>query len=285
MNWTDKTILITGLTGSFGSAFTKYLLTKNPKKLICFSRDWLKQKNLRDELGNPQNMRWFIGDVRDKDRLLKALKGVDILIHAAAIKCLPTCQYNPFEAMQTNVIGTQNVIDACIERGVHKCLLVSTDKAVAPANTYGATKALAEHLWLNANMTAASDDIRFSVCRYGNVCGSSGSVVPIFKKLIAEGAEYLPITDERMTRFWMEMDKVLHFVEDSIESMEGNELFIPRLPSVLITDLCKALDMPYKVIGIRDGEKLHESLDIDYSSDNNTFLTVDEIKQTIEAIR
>jgi len=284
MNWTDKTILITGLTGSFGSAFTKYLLTKNPKKLICFSRDWLKQKSLRDELGNPQNMRWFIGDVRDKDRLLKALKGVDILIHASAIKCLPTCQYNPFEAMQTNVIGTQNVIDACIERGVNKCLLVSTDKAVAPANTYGATKALAEHLWLNANMTAASDDIRFSVCRYGNVCGSSGSVVPIFKKLISEGAEYLPITDERMTRFWMEMDKVLHFVEDSIESMEGNELFIPRLPSVLITDLCKALDMPYKVIGIRDGEKLHESLDIDYSSDNNTFLTIEEIKETIKNI-
>lgn len=284
MDWSNKTILITGLTGSFGSAFTKYLLTKNPKKLICFSRDWLKQKNLRDELGNPSNMRWFIGDVRDKDRLLKALKNVDVLIHASAIKDLPTCQYNPFEAMQTNVIGTQNVIDACIERGVNKCLLISTDKAVAPANTYGATKALAEHLWLNANMTAANDDIRFSVCRYGNVCGSSGSVVPIFKKLITEGAEYLPITDERMTRFWMEMDKVLRFVEDSIESMEGNELFIPRLPSVLITDLCKALDMPYKIIGIRDGEKLHESLDIDYSSDNNTFLTIDEIKETIKNI-
>jgi len=284
MNWENQTVLITGLTGSFGTAFAKYLLAKNPKKLICFSRDWLKQQNLRNELGNPPNMRWFIGDVRDKDRLMKAFRGVDIVLHASAIKCLPTCQYNPFEALQTNVIGTQNVIDACIERGVKKCLFISTDKAVAPANTYGATKALAEHLWLNANMTAATDDIRFSVCRYGNVCGSSGSVVPVFKKLIAEGAEYLPITDERMTRFWMEMDKVLHFVEDSIESMQGNELFIPRLPSVLITDLCKALDMPYKVIGIRVGEKLHESLDADYSSDNNVFLTVDEIRETIKNI-
>jgi len=284
MDWHNKTILITGLTGSFGTAFTKYLLAKNPKKLICFSRDWLKQQNLRNELGNPPNMRWFIGDVRDKDRLMKAFRGVDIVLHASAIKCLPTCQYNPFEALQTNVIGTQNVIDACIERGVKKCLFISTDKAVAPANTYGATKALAEHLWLNANMTAATDDIRFSVCRYGNVCGSSGSVVPIFKKLIAEGAEYLPITDERMTRFWMEMDKVLHFVEDSIESMQGNELFIPRLPSVLITDLCKALDMPYKIVGIRTGEKLHESLDIDYTSDNNVFLSVDEIRETIKNI-
>jgi len=284
MDWTEKTVLITGMTGSFGATFSKYLLEKSPKKVICFSRCWLRQKNLRAELGDPPNYRWFIGDVRDKDRLMRAFKDVDILIHAAALKDLPTCEYNPQEALATNVIGTQNVIDAAIDCKVSKNLLISTDKAVAPCNTYGATKALAERLWLNANTTAANDNIRFSVCRYGNVFGSSGSVYPVWKKMIEQGAEWLPITDERMTRFHFLMPDVCRFVEDSIERMQGGELFIPRLPSIRIVDLAEALGMPYRVVGIRPGEKLHEELEPGYSSGDNYFLTVEQIRETIEAI-
>lgn len=281
----NKIILVTGLTGSMGIAFAKYLLDKEPKKVICFSRCWLKQKNLRDELGNPDNYRWFLGDIRDRDRLIRAFKDVDIVIHAAAIKDLESCEYNPSECMQTNVIGTQNVIDACIECKVNKCLLISTDKAVSPCNTYGTSKAMAEKLWINANKYAANDDIRFSICRYGNVVGSNGSVVPVWRKMIAEGATELPITHPDMTRFWFKMDDVMRFVEDSIETMQGGELFIPRLPSVRITDLAVAFGMPYRVVGIRQGEKIHESMDEGYDSGSNPwFLTVDEIKETIGAI-
>lgn len=285
MDWKNQTILITGGTGSMGSAFTKYLIQHQPKKLIIFSRGWLAQKELQNELGPLPFVRYFIGDVRDRDRLYRAFKGVDIVIHAAALKDLPTSEYNPTEALQTNVTGTQNVIDAAIDCGVSKSLLISTDKAVAPCNTYGATKALAERLWLNANLTAANDDIRFSVCRYGNVCGSSGSVVPVFKKLITEGAEWLPVTDPNMTRFWMTMDTVMRFVSDSIENMRGGELYIPKLPSIRIVDLAEAFGMPYKVTGIRPGEKIHESLDIDYDSGSNPhFLTIEQIRETIKNI-
>lgn len=285
MDWSDKTVLITGGTGSMGTAFAKYVLQKNPRKLIIFSRCWLKQKNLKDELGNPENVRWFLGDVRDKDRLTRAFKEVNIVIHAAAIKCLDACEYNPSEALQTNVQGTQNVIDACIEQKVNKCLFISTDKAVAPANTYGATKALAERLWLNANSTAADDNICFSVCRYGNVAGSSGSVIPVWKKLIEQGVEYLPVTDERMTRFHFMMSDVMCFVEDSLGKMQGGELYIPRLPSIRITDLAEAMGKPYEVVGIRPGEKIHEEMEPGYDSGSNPWvLTVDEIRETIKAI-
>ncbi len=281
----DKTILVTGMSGSFGTAFAHHIAKNPPKKLICFSRDWLKQKNLRDELGDPPFMRWFIGDVRDRDRLIRALKGVDIVLHCAAIKDLPTCEYNPSEAMLTNVTGTQNVIDACIECKVSKSILISTDKACNPINTYGTSKAMAEKLWINANATAADDNIRFSVCRYGNVVGSAGSVVPIFKKLIAEGAEYLPITDERMTRFWYPMESAISFVIDSLEKMQGGEIFIPRIPSIRIVDLAAAFGMPYRVVGIRPGEKIHEQLEPGYDSGSNPwFLTVEQIKETIGAI-
>ena len=279
----DKTILITGSTGSFGTAFSKYLLDKEPKKIICFSRCWQKQMNLRNDLENPDCMRWFIGDIRDKDRLIRAFKGVDIVIHAAAIKDLESCEYNPSEAMLTNVVGSQNVIDACIENKVEKCLFISTDKAVNPCNTYGTSKALAEKLWLNGNKYAADDNIMFSVCRYGNVWGSSGSIIPIWKKMIMEGAEWLPITDERMTRFHFLMSDATKFVEDSLCKMKGNEIFIPRLPSIRITDLAKAFDMPYKIIGIREGEKISEEMEPGYDSGTNKwFLTVDEIKETIK---
>jgi UDP-N-acetylglucosamine 4,6-dehydratase len=288
MDWTNKTILVTGMTGSFGSNFAKYLLNKPVKKAICYSRGWLTQKNLRDELGNPPNFRWFIGDIRDKERLVRALKDVDIVVHTAAIKDLPSCEYNPDETMKTNVQGTQNVIDACLERKVGKCLFISTDKAVNPVNTYGCSKAMAERLWLNANKYSANDDIRFSVCRYGNVCGSAGSIVPCWKKLIADGAIELPITDERMTRFWFSMQDAVSFVVDSLDKMQGGEIFIPTLPSVRITDLAVAFGLPYKVVGIREGEKLAETMGqyradgtlID-SGNNEWFLSVEEIKKTI----
>lgn len=282
MNWTNKTILVTGLTGSFGTAFAKYLLDKNPKKVICFSRDWQKQMNLRNEIGNPENYRWFIGDIRDKDRLKRAFKDVDIVLHCAAIKDLESCEYNPSEALATNVVGTQNIIDICIEQKVNKCLFISTDKACNAINTYGKTKALAESLWLGANKYAADDDIRFSVCRYGNVWGSNGSILPVFKKKITEGVEWLPITDERMTRFHFMMPDVCRFIEDSIIKMQGNELFIPRLPSIRIIDIAEAFNMPYKVIGIRQNEKIHEEMEPGYNSgDNDLFLTVEEIRQIL----
>jgi UDP-N-acetylglucosamine 4,6-dehydratase len=285
MDWSNQTVLITGGTGSFGTAFAKYLIQHQPKKLIIFSRGWLAQKNMQNELGDLPFVRYFIGDVRDRDRLIRAFKGVDIVIHAAAIKDLESCEYNPSEAMATNVIGTQNVIDAAIECRVGKSILISTDKAVNPCNTYGTSKAMAEKLWINANKYAADDNIRFSVCRYGNVVGSAGSVVPVWRKLIEQGAEYLPVTDEHMTRFWFKMSDVCRFVADSLERMQGGELFIPRLPSIRITDLAKAMGMPYRVVGIRPGEKIAEEMEPGYDSGTNEwFLTVEQIKETIGAI-
>lgn len=285
MNWSDKTILITGGTGSMGTAFAKYLKDNPPKKLIIFSRDWLKQKNLKDELGELLWVRFFIGDIRDKERLIRAFDNVDIVIHAAAIKDLESCEYNVSEAMLTNVYGTQNVIDACIEKKVQKCLFISTDKAVNPINVYGTSKAMAEKLWIGANKYAANDDIRFSICRYGNVWGSNGSIGPVWKKLIEQGATELPVTHPDMTRFHFLMSDVMRFVEDSLEKMQGGEIYIPRLPSIRIVDLATAFGLPYKIVGIRQGEKIHEMMDEGYDSGTNPwFLTVDEIKQTIGAI-
>lgn len=285
MIYEGKTILITGGTGSFGTAFSKYLIDKAPKKLIIFSRDWLKQKNLKSELGELPWVRFFIGDVRDKDRLMRAFKGVDYVIHAAAIKDLGSCEYNPFEAMATNVQGTQNVVDACIDCKVNNAILISTDKAVNPCNTYGTSKAMAEKLWLNANKTAADDNIKFSVCRYGNVCVSAGSVVQIWRKMIDDGATSVPVTDKRCTRFWLPMSQAIRFVEDSLEKMKGNEIFIPKLPSIRITDLAAAFEMPYKIVGIRPGEKISEEMEPGYSSGTNEwFLTVEQIKESLGAI-
>lgn len=285
MGWENKTILITGGTGSMGTAFAKYICDNPPKKLIIFSRDWLKQKNLKSELGELSWVRYFIGDIRDRDRLIRAFKGVDIVIHAAAIKDLESCEYNPTECMLTNVVGTSNVIDACIENKVGKCLFISTDKAVNPCNTYGTSKAMAERLWLNANSTAADDDIKFSICRYGNVWNSNGSIGPVWRNLIEQGSTELPITHPDMTRFHFLMQDVMKFVEDSLNKMQGEELFIPRLPSIRIVDLAEAFGLPYKIIGIRPGEKIHEEMEPGYSSGTNEwFLTVEEIKQTIGAI-
>ena len=278
----SKTILITGGTGSFGSAFCRNIANnKEYKKIIVLSTSWEKQTALRNELGNPEHMRWFIGNVRDYDRLYQAFENVNVVIHAAAIKCIVTCQNDPEEALKTNVIGTQNVIRAAINRKVGKVLLISTDKAVAPINTYGATKALAENLIINANNYKGSKNIRFSVCRYGNVIGSAGSVLPVWKKLIDDGAESLPVTDPDMTRFWFPMDQAIKFVQDSLLHMKGGETFIPEIASIKITDLAKALNMPYHIVGLRKGEKIHESMSADYSSDKNRFLTVEEIKEML----
>lgn len=279
----DKTLLITGGTGSLGTALCNHLIKKNmiPKKLIIFSRDWLKQKNLRTELGDPKFMRWRIGDVRDKDRLRQAFKDADYIIHAAALKDLPSAEENPDEAMSINSEGTKNVRDIAIECGVKKAILISTDKACNPINTYGMSKAVAERYFLDGNVYSA-DKTKFSVCRYGNVINSNGSVIPVWKKLIEDGAKELPVTDERMTRFFYPMEDAIKLIINSLATMQGGELFIPRIPSIRIVDLAAAFGMPYKVTGIRPGEKLHESLENGYNSGTNPhFLTVEEIKKQL----
>ncbi|KAA6224562.1 MULTISPECIES: UDP-N-acetylglucosamine 4,6-dehydratase (inverting) [unclassified Campylobacter] len=255
-----KNILITGGTGSFGKTYTKILLQNyKPNKIIIYSRDELKQFEMASVF-NAHCMRYFIGDVRDKDRLITAMRDVDFVIHAAAIKHVPIAEYNPMECIKTNINGAQNVIDACLANNVLKCIALSTDKACNPVNLYGATKLASDKLFVAANNIAGSKKTRFSVTRYGNVVGSRGSVVPFFKKLIAKGEKSLPITDERMTRFWISLEEGVKFVLSNFERMHGGEIFIPKIPSMKITDLAKALDsnLDIRIIGIRPGEKLHE---------------------------
>lgn len=286
MDFKHQSILLTGGTGSFGGAFIKHLIKTNniPRQLTVYSRDWQKQKQLRDELGSPVWIKWVLGDIRDKERL-KKLNSFDIVIHAAAIKCIDACRLNPTECLETNVIGTQNIIDHVYAA---KFILISTDKAVHPINTYGTSKKMAEKLWIAANGCIGS---MFSVCRYGNVIGSSGSVLPLYKQMIHDGVKSLPVTHDGMTRFWYPMQSAINFVIESLDKMEGDEVFIPQIPSIRITDLCKALNMPYHIIGIRPGEKLHESMippdDVTgsegYNSGNNPhFLTVEEIRESIK---
>ncbi|HBS47691.1 TPA: UDP-N-acetylglucosamine 4,6-dehydratase (inverting) [Candidatus Dependentiae bacterium] len=260
----EKSILITGGTGSFGKVFIKTILNnfKNIKRVIVFSRDEFKQFEMSNlpEFKNDPRLRFFIGDVRDKERLYRAFDGVDIVIHAAALKQVPSCEYNPFEAVKTNIIGAQNVIDAAIDRGVNKVIALSTDKACAPVNLYGATKLCSDKLFLAANVYSGSRDTKFSVVRYGNVLGSRGSVVPFFKELILCGSNELPITDERMTRFWLKLDQAVEMVLTALNVMEGGELFVRKVPSMRVTDLAIALapNTKFKNIGIRPGEKIHE---------------------------
>jgi UDP-N-acetylglucosamine 4,6-dehydratase len=276
-----KTVLITGGTGSFGKDFTKWLLKNDsPKKLIIFSRDWLKQQQMREELGDPDNVRWFIGDVRDLGRLKRAFYGVDIVIHAAAIKDIDACTYNPYEALQTNVNGTQNVVDACIDCNVDKAILISTDKAVNATNTYGRTKALAENIFIDGQAYVGGHKTKFAVCRYGNVLGSSGSVIPKFKKLIEDGAKSLPLTSVDMTRYFFPMEDAIKLVYDSLLTMTGREIFIPNMKAARIVDLVAAFDKPFYLVGVRPGEKLHETL---YADEHETSETAD--KYTIEELR
>ncbi|KLE09488.1 UDP-N-acetylglucosamine 4,6-dehydratase (inverting) [Aliarcobacter butzleri] len=255
-----KNILITGGTGSFGKKYTKILLEKyKPNKIIIYSRDELKQYEMAQEY-NDKCMRYFIGDVRDIDRLKKATKDVDLIIHAAALKHVPIAEYNPMECIKTNINGAQNVIDAAIENGVSKVIALSTDKAANPVNLYGATKLASDKLFVAANNLVGNQNIKFSVVRYGNVVGSRGSVIPFFKKLINDGIKELPITDEKMTRFFITLEDGVNFVLKNFERMQGGEIFIPKIPSMKIVDMAKALapNLPHKIIGIRAGEKLHE---------------------------
>ena len=256
----NKSILITGGTGSFGRAFVRRLLADwKPKRLIIYSRDELKQYEMQQDFDSPA-MRYFIGDVRDASRLVQAMRGVDVVIHAAALKQVPAAEYNPMECIKTNVHGAENVITAAIENEVEKVIALSTDKAANPINLYGATKLVSDKLFVAANNVAGGRKTRFSVVRYGNVVGSRGSVVPFFSKLISEGAKELPITDPRMTRFWITLPQGVEFVIQSTRRMQGGEIFVPKIPSAKILDLAESMapGMPNRVVGIRPGEKLHE---------------------------
>jgi len=259
---TGASILITGGTGSFGKAFVGYALDNlDPRRLVILSRDELKQYEVRALFNDDPRLRWFIGDVRDRHRLERAMHGVDYVIHAAALKQVDTAEYNPFEYVQTNVIGSQNVVEAAIDSGVKKVIALSTDKASSPINLYGATKLCADRIFIAANHYAAGYESRFTVVRYGNVMGSRGSVIPLFKALGLAGKS-LPITDKRMTRFWITLPQAVKFVVDSFDQMHGGELYVPRIPSMRITDLADALapSSPVHEIGIRAGEKLHEEM-------------------------
>ncbi len=259
----DKTILITGGTGSFGRKFVEVALRDyKPRKVIVLSRDELKQHEMNQKFpaGPGKVMRYFLGDVRDADRLYRAFREVDLVVHAAALKQVPACEYNPFEAIKTNILGTKNVIDAAIARKVPKVMAISTDKAVNPINLYGATKLCAEKMVIQANSYSFEGGSRFSACRYGNVIGSRGSVVPLFRKQAEQGC--ITVTDRRMTRFWITLEQGVRFVLKCIERMQGGEIFVPDIPSCSIMDLAQLLAPDCKVeeIGIRPGEKLHEVL-------------------------
>ena len=253
-----KSVLVTGGTGSFGKKFVQRLLKDNDvEKLIVFSRDELKQFEMQSEL-NSSKLRYFLGDVRDFQRLKQATTGVDVIIHAAAIKQIAAAEYNPMEAIKTNILGAENIINAAIENNVSKVIALSTDKAANPANLYGATKLCSDKLMVAGNILAGKKNVKFSVVRYGNVLGSRGSVIPFFKEQIKNG--YLPITDVNMTRFWLTIDEGVQFVLDSLSRMHGGEIFVPKIPSFKVVDVATVIspDTPLKIIGIRPGEKLHE---------------------------
>jgi UDP-N-acetylglucosamine 4,6-dehydratase len=265
MDLNDKTVLITGGTGSFGKHFIKTVIARyKPRKLIIFSRDELKQFDMQQEFPHAQYpfIRYFIGDVRDRDRLELALNGVDYVVHAAAMKQVTTAEYNPFECIRTNVFGAENLATAALRAGVKRVVALSTDKAASPINLYGASKLASDKIFVAANNLAGADGTRFSVVRYGNVFGSRGSVVPFFKKLIQDGAESLPITDARMTRFWITLTQGVNFVLSSMEMMKGGEIYVPKIASSTIPQLATLVSPthPQHVVGIRPGEKLHETM-------------------------
>ena len=260
--FSNKTILVTGGTGSFGHHFVEYVLQHyKPKKIIIYSRDEFKQFNMQNAYKEHNDiLRFFIGDVRDKDRLTRALNGVDYVIHAAALKQVPACEYNPIEAIKTNINGAINVIDACLDTGVKKVVALSTDKSVSPINLYGSTKMVSDKLFAAANAYSGADGTKFSVVRYGNVAGSRGSVIPFFQNIIDKGEKELPITDYRMTRFWISLEGGVKLVIKALEESHGGETFISKIPSFKITDLAQAMLPGCKMpeVGIREGEKLHE---------------------------
>jgi UDP-N-acetylglucosamine 4,6-dehydratase len=272
MNWPEQEVLITGGTGSFGKKFVEIMLREyRPKRLVIFSRDELKQHDMRAAGLDHSSLRYFIGDVRDAGRLQRAFSGITVVVHAAALKQVPACEYNPFEAIQTNIIGGRNVIDAAIDKGVRRVLALSTDKAVNPVNLYGATKLCAEKVFVQANAYAGTQETRFSCARYGNVVGSRGSVIPVFMEQRKRGR--VTVTDPRMTRFWLTLEQGVRFVVRAIEQMHGGEIFVPKIPSMRLVDLAEAVapGCAVEFIGIRPGEKLHEVL-----------LSEDEARNTVE---
>ncbi|MEO5335314.1 MAG: UDP-N-acetylglucosamine 4,6-dehydratase (inverting) [Magnetospirillum sp. WYHS-4] len=272
----DRTILVTGGTGSFGKQFVRTILERfKPRRVIVFSRDEMKQFEMARDLPTERYpaMRYFIGDVRDERRLEMAMRGVDYVIHAAALKQVPTAEYNPFECIHTNVWGAENVVNAALRNDVKRVVALSTDKAANPSNLYGASKLASDKIFVAANNLAGADGTRFAVVRYGNVVGSRGSVVPLFADLIAQGADHLPITDDRMTRFWITLQQGVNFVLSSLATMQGGEIFVPRIPSMRIVDLARTMapGLPHKLVGIRPGEKLHEVM-----------ITEDDARTTVE---
>ncbi|WP_457626282.1 UDP-N-acetylglucosamine 4,6-dehydratase (inverting) [Persephonella sp.] len=268
----NRVVLITGGTGSFGKTFTKRILKEfNPKKVIIFSRDEYKHYLMQKEFESYRNkLRFFIGDVRDKERLKRAFEGVDIVIHAAALKHVPLMEYNPIEAVKTNIGGAENIINAAIDSGVEKVIALSTDKAVNPVNLYGATKLVSDKLFISANAYAGGKKTRFSVVRYGNVAGSRGSVIPFFLKLVKEGVKELPITDFRMTRFWITLEEGVDLVLEAIKESKGGEIYVSKIPSFKVVDLARAIcpECKLREIGIREGEKLHEVMITEEDSRN-----------------
>jgi UDP-N-acetylglucosamine 4,6-dehydratase len=261
MNWSEQVVLVTGGTGSFGKKFVEIMLHEyHPKRLVIFSRDELKQHDMRASGLDHPSLRFFIGDVRDPGRLERAFAGVTVVVHAAALKQVPACEYNPFEAIQTNIMGGRNVIDAAINQGVRRVLALSTDKAVNPINLYGATKLCAEKMFVQANAYSGSQDSRFSCARYGNVVGSRGSVIPVFLEQRRRGR--ITLTDPRMTRFWLTLEQGVRFVVSSIEQMHGGEISVPKIPSMRMVDVAETIAPRCEIetIGIRPGEKLHEVL-------------------------
>jgi len=272
MNWKNQVVLVTGGTGSFGKKFVEIMLRDfQPKKIIIYSRDELKQYEMQSSGFDHPSLRYFLGDVRDRERLVRAMQSVNVVVHAAALKQVPACEYNPMEAVKTNIMGTSNVVEAALDAGVKKVMALSTDKAVNPVNLYGATKLAAEKLTVQSNAYAAGSATRYSCVRYGNVVGSRGSVVPVFLKQRESGQ--VTITDERMTRFWLSLEQGVRFVVSCIEQMEGGEVFVPKIPSMKVADLAKAIapDANVNIIGIRPGEKLHEVL-----------ISEDEARNTVE---
>lgn len=273
-----KGILVTGGTGSFGRAFTRAVLNSGgPSRFIIYSRDELKQFEMEQELRREgydmSLLRFFLGDVRDESRLEMAMHDIDVVIHAAALKQVPAAEYNPFECIRTNVFGAENIVRASLRSGVRKVVALSTDKASGPINLYGASKLASDKIFVAANNLSGSNGCKFSVVRYGNVMGSRGSVVPLFRQLAEEEADHIPITDPRMTRFWITLDQGVSFVLSCLQIMQGGELFVPKIPSIKITDLAEALapGIPHKVVGVRAGEKLHESM-----------ITEDDARTTVE---
>jgi UDP-N-acetylglucosamine 4,6-dehydratase len=283
-----KSVLITGGTGSFGKQFVRQLLGEHkPRRVVVFSRDELKQFEMQQEFSQPE-MRYFIGDVRDGARLMQAMQGIDFVIHAAALKQVPAAEYNPMECIKTNIHGAENVIAAALGNNIDRVIALSTDKAANPINLYGATKLASDKLFVAANNNVGQQRTRFSVVRYGNVVGSRGSVVPFFKKLVANGAKTLPVTDTRMTRFWITLPQGVEFVMKGFGRMHGGEIFVPKIPSMRITDLVEAVapGMPIEIVGIRPGEKLHEVM----CPEDDSHLTLEfvdhfVIRPTIQFVR